>query len=88
MHRVSWPKLAFLLVAAMFALRSGLALRPGLWADEIFSLAMATGHSLEHPARDADPPSGGFRRAARARVCRRSSADMASTSGPRPTPAE
>ncbi len=60
MHRVSWPKLAFLLVAAMFALRSGLALRPGLWADEIFSLAMATGHSLEHPARDADRRLGDF----------------------------
>ncbi len=44
----------------MFALRLGLALRPGLWADELFSLAMATGHSLEHPARDADPRLGDF----------------------------
>ena len=35
---------------------SGLALRPGLWGDEIFSLAMATGHSLEHPARGGSPP--------------------------------
>ena len=32
------------------------AVQPGLWADEIFSLAMATGHSLEHPAAIADPP--------------------------------
>jgi 4-amino-4-deoxy-L-arabinose transferase-like glycosyltransferase len=37
-----------------------LALRPGLWGDEIFSLAMATGHSLEHPAAEADPALGDF----------------------------
>ncbi|MBA3554597.1 MAG: glycosyltransferase family 39 protein [Gemmatimonadales bacterium] len=60
MHRVSWPKLAVLVVGAMFALRLALALRPGIWADEIFSLAMATGHSLEHPAREADPRMGDF----------------------------
>ncbi|MGH8571482.1 MAG: glycosyltransferase family 39 protein, partial [Gammaproteobacteria bacterium] len=42
------------------ALRIALALRPGLWADEIFSLAMATGHSLEHPAAVADPALGDF----------------------------
>jgi mannosyltransferase len=47
-------------IAATFALRLGLALRSGLWADELFSLAMATGHSLEHPARDADPRLGDF----------------------------
>jgi Dolichyl-phosphate-mannose-protein mannosyltransferase len=35
-------------------------MRPGLWADEIFSLAMATGHSLEHPAAEADPSAGDF----------------------------
>jgi hypothetical protein len=41
-------------------LRVALAVQPGLWADEIFSLAMATGHSLEHPAADADPSLGDF----------------------------
>ena len=40
--------------------RITLALRSGLWADEIFSLAMATGHSLEHPASAAKPALGDF----------------------------
>ena len=31
-----------------------------MWADEIFSLAMATGHSLEHPAVEANPALGDF----------------------------
>jgi 4-amino-4-deoxy-L-arabinose transferase-like glycosyltransferase len=31
-----------------------------LWADEFFSLAMATGHSLEHPASDAIAALGDF----------------------------
>lgn len=61
-----WEQLrssAFLLflvffVAALF--RIVLALRPGLWVDEVFSLAMATGHSLEHPAADANPALGDF----------------------------
>lgn len=48
------------LFVAAAALRIGLALRPGLWGDEIFSLAMATGHSLEHPAAEADPAQGDF----------------------------
>jgi len=43
-----------LLVVVAAAARIDLALQPGLWADEIFSLAMATGHSLEHPAATAD----------------------------------
>ena len=34
--------------------------RHGLWADELFSLAMATGHSLEHSAAEADPALGDF----------------------------
>ena len=42
-----------------------LAFRPGLWGDEIFSLAMATGHSLEHPAAAADPRLGRLRPAGR-----------------------
>lgn len=41
-------------------LRLGLAGRHGLWADELFSLAMATGHSLEHPAAAADPSAGDY----------------------------
>ncbi len=31
-----------------------------LWPDEVFSLAMATGHSLEHPAAQADPRQGDY----------------------------
>ncbi|MBA3318017.1 MAG: glycosyltransferase family 39 protein [Gemmatimonadales bacterium] len=45
-------------VAAL--LRITLASRHGLWADEFFSLAMATGHSLEHPAAEAVPVLGDF----------------------------
>ncbi len=41
-------------------LRLGLVDRQGLWADELFSLAMATGHSLEHPAAQADPALGDY----------------------------
>jgi len=40
-------------VAAL--LRLPLLSGEGLWADEFFSLAIATGHSLEHPAADANP---------------------------------
>jgi Dolichyl-phosphate-mannose-protein mannosyltransferase len=46
------------LVAAL--LQARLATRPGIWVDEIFSLAMATGHSLEHPAVVARPDLGDF----------------------------
>ena len=49
-----------LLVLMGMALRVTAALRPGLWADEIFSLSMATGHSLEHPAAIANPSLGDF----------------------------
>ena len=31
-----------------------------LWGDEVFSLAIATGHSLEHPAAAARPERGDF----------------------------
>src|SRR5687768_11783844 len=41
-------------------LRVGLIKRQGLWVDEIFSLAMATGHSLEHPANQADSKRGDY----------------------------
>jgi hypothetical protein len=46
--------------AACAVLRVGLIERQGLWADELFSLAMATGHSLEHPAAAAEPERGDF----------------------------
>ncbi len=49
-----------LLVSAAILLRVLLALHPGLWVDEIFSLAMATGHSLEHPANAANPALGDY----------------------------
>jgi hypothetical protein len=56
--RSSWSLV--LLVCAAMVLRTVLALRPGVWGDEIFSLAMATGHSLEHPAAEARPALGDF----------------------------
>jgi 4-amino-4-deoxy-L-arabinose transferase-like glycosyltransferase len=49
-----------LLILMGTALRVTAALRPGLWADEIFSLSMATGHSLEHPAAIVNPALGDF----------------------------
>lgn len=53
--------IAVLLVFALaVVLRVALAMRQGLWADELFSLAMATGHSLEHPAAVAVPRLGDF----------------------------
>lgn len=51
---------ALLLFALAALLRGVLAGERGLWADEIFSLAMATGHSLEHPAAAADSTLGDF----------------------------
>jgi Dolichyl-phosphate-mannose-protein mannosyltransferase len=52
------------ILVAIFALGALLRLalldRSGLWADEIFSLALATGHSLEHPAAPARPELGDF----------------------------
>src|SRR5262249_22886535 len=50
---------AIVIVIGLAALhRIALVDRNGLWADESFSLAMATGHSLEHAAADADPGLG------------------------------
>ena len=51
---------ALLLFGVAVVLRFVLAGERGLWADELFSLAMATGHSLEHPAADADIAQGDF----------------------------
>ena len=49
-------------VAALGALvvRVGISARQSLWADEFFSLAMATGHSLEQPAAQSRPALGDF----------------------------
>jgi hypothetical protein len=57
--RMSWLLLLviFGLAAVLQVLVAG---RSGLWADEVFSLALATGHSLEHAAVVADPRQGGF----------------------------
>ena len=46
-RRRTLPLILLLAVAAF--LRIILAFQPGIWGDEIFSLAMATGHSLEPP---------------------------------------
>jgi hypothetical protein len=51
---------ALLLFGLAAVLRGLLAGERGLWADELFSLAMATGHSLEHPAAAADSSKGDF----------------------------
>jgi 4-amino-4-deoxy-L-arabinose transferase-like glycosyltransferase len=60
--RAPWTVLVvvLLLLLASVALRVRAAARPGIWADEVFSLAMATGHSLEHPAAEADASLGDF----------------------------
>lgn len=61
MNRPRWPvPVVLALVLAGIGLRIAAATRPGLWGDEIFSLSMATGHSLEHPAAVARPALGDF----------------------------
>lgn len=50
LHR--WVLFATFVLSALLQLT--LAPRQSLWTDEIFSLAIATGHSLEHPAAVAD----------------------------------
>jgi 4-amino-4-deoxy-L-arabinose transferase-like glycosyltransferase len=52
--------LLLLACALMAVAQVVIASRSGLWADEIFSLAIATGHSLEHPAAAADRNLGDF----------------------------
>ena len=59
-HRYYVGLFGLLLFSAAVLLRIALALHPGLWVDEIFSLAMATGHSLEHPAIEANPAFGDY----------------------------
>jgi mannosyltransferase len=58
--RLAAGALVLALVAASLAARWGLTDRHALWADELFSLAMATGHSLEHAPALADPLQGDF----------------------------
>ena len=52
------------LLLALFTITAGLqitlATRQCLWGDELFSVALATGHSLEHPAAAANPALGDF----------------------------
>lgn len=50
----------FGLIALSVVTKVYLSQRPGLWVDEIFSLSMATGHSLEHPASVAIASSGDY----------------------------
>jgi Dolichyl-phosphate-mannose-protein mannosyltransferase len=57
--RHNWQWFVVLLAFAAI-LRTALVIQPGLWADEIFSLAIATGHSLEHPPGEANPFLGDF----------------------------
>jgi len=57
-RRERWVLAAVIAVAA--GLRLGLVGGVGLWSDEIFSLATATGHSLEQPAAAARPELGDF----------------------------
>jgi uncharacterized membrane protein len=46
--------------AAMAILQVSFAGRQCLWVDEVFSLAIATGHSLEQPAKIANAAKGDF----------------------------
>ncbi len=49
-----------LAVALAGAARLAVVDRQSLWADEVFSLAMATGHSLEHAAAEANAGLGDY----------------------------
>src|SRR5262245_33796974 len=51
---------ALILFVLSATLRLAILDRQGLWTDEVFSLAMATGHSLEHPASTAMPSLGDY----------------------------
>lgn len=53
-----WMLLAIFALAALVRLL--VMTQTGLWADELFSLAIATGHSLEHPAAAAKSNLGDF----------------------------
>lgn len=53
-----WVLLAVFVLTAI--VRLAVIPRTSLWPDELFSLALATGHSLEHPAAAAKPSLGDF----------------------------
>ncbi|HEY6207263.1 MAG TPA: glycosyltransferase family 39 protein [Chthoniobacterales bacterium] len=57
-ERPAYVVLGTIAVAAL--LRIGLAGNQPLWTDEVFTLAMATGHSLEHAPAIANPALGDF----------------------------
>jgi hypothetical protein len=52
--------IVFVLATLALALRLEVANRQGLHDDEMFSIAMATGHSLEQPASESDSMLGDF----------------------------
>jgi len=58
--RFRFPRWLLIVLAASALLQWYLAARPGLWVDEVFSVALATGHSLEHPLRDANAALGDY----------------------------
>ena len=59
--RIDRLTLQVLVVCVLGAiLRIGIAERQTLWVDEVFSLGMATGHSVDHPADSADAMRGDF----------------------------
>lgn len=60
MRRVSQKHILLAVILIGLAFRIFLIDRQSLWADELFSLAMATGHSLEHNANIANPACGDF----------------------------
>lgn len=51
---------ALVLLGLAVLLRIALAYQRPLGVDDVFSLAMATGHSLEHPAAEANPRLGDY----------------------------
>ena len=60
MTRRSALLLVSLLTIVAFAMRYAAATRQGLDIDEVFSLAIATGHSIEQPAAQSDSSAGDF----------------------------
>lgn len=60
MSRISDRAVLGLLLLLAAVPRLALLERQGLWVDEVFSLALATGHSLEHPAAEARPELGDY----------------------------
>ena len=58
--RFRFPPWLLIALAISALLQCYLAARPGIWVDEVFSIALATGHSLEHPPRDANPGFGDY----------------------------